>query len=242
MRNKNLKAFGIVFVCFLFLSGAVGHAQSYYGQNQVKINSVTRTNMFFGGNILVTGESAPNITIALTIEQENSSFSYFIKTNADVQGNWVANFDQLLKSGKYYVTATAQDYQGNILGQAKSGPVEIKGSLAFMVFGFSFLIIILLTGFVGGWYISRVAEIKRYRRILISQRDILASYNVLRNDIDKVIKNLDGEKNEQWKVDDAKFFIKRTSENLEKMNKYVVKGVNIIGKYDIISKAYGKFK
>ena len=117
-----------------------------------------------------------------------------------------------------------------------------KGLLPAIIAIFSALVIVLLFAFVGGWYISKSAENKRYRRILSSQRDIIASYNVLKKDVDKAIKNLSGEKEEDWRIHEVKYLLENISGNLEKMNKYVLKGVNVIGNYDIISKVDNTIK
>jgi hypothetical protein len=119
-------------------------------------------------------------------------------------------------------------------GAVTYGPVKISGSFAFIVAVFSFLVVILTAGFVGGWYINKLAELKRVRRILISQRDIISSYNVLKNDVDKALKSSNSA--------ETNFLLQRISGNLEKMNKYVAQGVSIIGKYDIITKIDNFFK
>lgn len=76
----------------------------------------------------------------------------------------------------------------------------------------------------------------------MSQRDLVASYNVLKKDVDRLLKNLNGDKVDESKINDARFYLNRVSENLEKMNKYVVKGVNTIGKYDIKNKINNSLK
>ena len=230
----------IIFSCFLFFLAFEIGAQNasnlgILDEAQLKINSV-EVNKFFGGSVYVRGESLPNMTVFLSVKDEKDTFTYSIKINSDNQGNWLAKFSQPLKSGKYYIEAIAQDKNSFSSLPVRSELIDIKGPFALIIGIFSFLVIILLIGFVGGWYGSKLAEIKRYRRILISQRDIIASYNILKNDVDKALKNLSSEKIKEGKINETKFFLKRISENLEKMNKYVVKGVNIISKYDIINK------
>lgn len=232
MYRKFLKAFAIIFSCVLFFTGFSVFAQT----SQLKIISVNKDNMVFGGNVHVKGQAMPNATILLSVKDEKDAFAYTVKTNSDSQGIWSANFDQLLKSGKYYIEAVQEDSSGVALVSVKSGPIEITGSYAFIVSIFSILVIILAAGFIAIWYINKSAEIKRYRRVLVSQRDVVSSYNILKNDVDKALKNLAGDKAEEWKISESEFLLKRISENLEKMNKYVLRGISIIGKYDIISK------
>ena len=235
MLKNFSKALVIIFLCFLFLGWPLGRFKAGAQSTQLKITSVS-VNEFFLGNIYVKGESLPNMTIFLSVKDENDTFAYLIKTNSDSQGNWFAEFNQLLKNGKYYIEAVAQDRNGLLSLPVRSELIDIKGPFALIIGIFSFLVIILLVGFVAGWYASKLAEIKRYRRILISQRDIIASYNILKNDVVWALKNLSDDQIEERKISETRFFLKRISENLEKMNKYVVKGVNIISKYDIINK------
>jgi len=236
MQKKNYKAFSIIIFCFLLSTAFSVVAQvGPDSTNQLKINSV-KESIYLGTNIYVKGQSSPNIQIFLSIQDEKNSFAYSIKTKSNSAGNWSANFDQSLKSGKYYINAEQQDVNGSLISQVKYGPIQIKGSFAFIVSVFSFLVVLLLAGFVGGWYINKLAEVKRYRRIIISQRDIISSYGVLKNDVNRALKTLGEEKEQDWKITEAEFLLKRINENLEKMDKYVVKGVNIISNYDIIRK------
>lgn len=240
MDKKLSILFIIVFSFFLLLSAGATLAQGSYGQ--LKIISSTNNNTLLGTSIFVMGEASPNTTMLLSIKDDKDVFSYSIKTTSDSQGNWSANFDQSLRSGKYYIEAVEQDPNGYPIRSVRSDPIKIRGSFAFIVGIFSILVIILLAGFVGGWYINKLAETKRFRRILMSQRDIVASYNVLKKDVDRAREILHGTKEDKWKVTEADFFVKRIEENLEKMNKYVVQGINIIGKYDVITKINNFFK
>jgi len=239
MNRKFLKASAIFFLCFLFLgvSFSVG-AQS---ASQLKITSI-KQNVFLGTSIFVKGQSLPNDIILLSIKPEKEEFVYSVKTTSDSEGNWSANFDQSLKSGKYNVEAVETDQNGLQIASDTYGPVEIKGSFVFIVAVFSFLVIILLIGFVGGWYVNKLAEIKRYRRILISERDIISSYNILKKDVDLASRHLEDRKVDEGKINEIQFLLKRLGDNLEKMNKYVVKGVKVIGNYDIITKLEDMFK
>ena len=70
----------------------------------------------------------------------------------------------------------------------------------------------------------------------MSQRDLFASYSVLKKDVDRLLKNLSDDKLDKSKINDTRFYLNRVNENLENMNKYVWKGVHLISKYDIINK------
>lgn len=121
-------------------------------------------------------------------------------------------------------------------------PENAKGLFALIVGVFSFLVIVLTVAFVGGWYFSKWAEKKRFRRILMSQRDTVASYNIIKKDTEKALKALYGREFGDGKINEMEFLLRRIDDNLEKMNKYVVEGIKIIGKYDIINKIYNENK
>ena len=93
--------------------------------------------------------------------------------------------------------------------------------------------VILTVTFVGGWYVNQLAESKRNKRIVLAQRDIIASYSILKKDVEQALKALAGNQPAEGKVNEAKFLLDRINENLEKMNEYVIKWVKIINKYDI---------
>jgi len=231
MNRKFFKTLVIVFFCFMFLPGLAVNAQS----GQLKITSVKNNISLFGTNISVAGEANAGQAILVGVKSTKDGFVYSTKTSADSSGNWTVTFNQSLKGGQYNIEAASLGLDGSsVEGAVTYGPVKISGSFAFIVAVFSFLVVILTAGFVGGWYINKLAELKRVRRILISQRDIISSYNVLKNDVDKALKSSNSA--------ETNFLLQRISGNLEKMNKYVAQGVSIIGKYDIITKIDNFFK
>ena len=239
MFKKIYKTFVIVFLCFLFLPVFKIGAQAInspviIGDNQLKITSI-HEGEFLGGSISVKGESLPNMTIVLTAKDEKDTFSYSIKTNSDAQGNWSTSFSQLLKSGEYYVEAAEQNPDGSLGEPVRSNLIYIKGPFALIIGILSFLVVILLFGFVIGWYASKLAGIRRYRRLLMSQRDIITYYNMLNGDVTTAIKNLSGIDIDNGKISETSFLLKQIGENLTKMKKYISEGIKMISKYDTIN-------
>jgi len=234
MLNKKFILASAIFCVFAFLP--VFSANAQYVESP-KIISASE-NFFSGNGILVKGASLPGLQITASVKDDRYNLIYSIKTNADGAGNWSAVFSQPLESGSYYVVATAQDSNGFESSPTMSGPINIKGPFALIIAIFSALVIILLSAFVGGWYFSKWMENKRYRRILMSQRDAITSYNVIKKDTEKALKALNSKDFSEGRINEMEFFLKRINDNLEKMKKYVVEGIKIIGKYDIMSKIY----
>jgi hypothetical protein len=237
----------IIFSCLLIPAsfGVIAQEESAppptLQYNLTTISSISE-NMFFGGIIFVEGKSVPDAKIILSVKDKNDTFIYSAIINSDQNGNWSAELDQPLKKDKYYVEAITQDDSGISTAPVRSDLIDVQGPFAFIIGIFSVLVIILLFSFVSILYINKAAEIKRYRRILACQRDIIASYNILKSDVDRAKKDLNDGKIGEQKINEMKFFLNRVSDNLEKMNKYVVQGVNVIGKYDIINKINDIFK
>ena len=229
----------IIFSCVFFLAvGTSAQAQNTAGifqDNQLKI-TLAGESAFLGGSIYVKGQSSPDTVILLSANDENNTFSYSIKTVSNADGNWSATFTQLLKSGNYYVQAISQNSNGSSSLPVRSAIIRVKGPFAMIIGVLSILVIILLLSFLIGWYASKLAQIKRYRRIAISHRDITSYYNIINNDVVKAMKNLSADKMEEGKISETVFLLKNIKENLDKLNKYGLKGIKVIGKYDIINK------
>ena len=128
-----------------------------------------------------------------------------------------------------------------ILLSSASGP-EALHQLSLIIQIFSVLLVFFLIIFTAGWFIRRSAQEKRYRRILMSQRDAVASYNVIKTDVEKGLKSLAEKRFDEASANEIEFLLKHINENLEKMNKYVVSGIKSIGKYDIVENINNKFK
>ena len=234
MPNKKFIIAFAAFCVFAFLPALPAIAQYVESPKIISAGE----NFFSGRGISAKGTSLPGLQITASVKDDKDNLIYFIKTKADDSGNWSAVFSQPLESGAYYVVATAQDSNGFESSPTMFGPINIKGPFALIIAIFSALVIILLFGFVGGWYFSKWMESKRCRRIIMSQRDAITSYNVIKKDAERALKTLSSKDFSEGRVNEMEFFLKRINNNLEKMNKYVVEGIKIIGKYDIMSKIY----
>lgn len=239
MPNKKFIIALAVFCAFAFLPFQNAMAQYV---TSPKIISATE-NIFSGKGISIKGTAGPGLQITASLKDSRDNLIYSIKTNADSNGNWAAAFDQPLETGAYYVVAIARDANGLESPPTMAGPINSRGPFALIIGVFSILVVVLLSAFIFGWYVSKYMENKRYRRILMSQRDTVASYNVIKKDTEKALRIIHNKDFSEGRMTEIEFLLNRTNENLEKMNKYVVEGIKIIGKYDIMSKIYkNKYK
>ncbi len=244
MYKKFLKTLAIILSCLLFFLtfglGARGasNPEVPLGSAQNVPLKVTHISgdIFKGGTIFAIGESSPYALIYIRVKSDKGAFIYSANIGADYQGNWSAELDQPLKDGSYYIEAVAKNENGALSSPVRSESVYVTGPFAFIIGGLLVLIIILSIGFVCGWYIAKSREIKRYKRIITSQRDINLSYNIIKGDIDGALKCLNyfqaGHYKEKGKINEALFLLGRAGEDLKKTGEYILHGVSAIGKYD----------
>jgi len=209
-------------------------------EKDLKIDSV-QDRGFPAMGIIVSGESPLNSDVIVVVKNEEGTVFYSVKAELNKEGNWNVKFNQLMESGNYYIEASAYK-NGELLSSVSWGLVKIKGSFKMIVGLFSVLVIFLLGLCLIAWYYGKATEKKRYSRIIISQRDIISSYNIFKNYVFRGVQVISDAKPETWKISEIKFILDRMSENLEKMNIYVVKGIDNIGRYDFINKLYKKIK
>lgn len=229
----------IPLLVLLFFAPVAASAQTAAPAQNLTITSIAE-NMWSGKGVSVKGTFSPLQSVILGLYDSNNNLIYSISTISDANGNWAGNFDQPLKKGAYYVVALPG--AGNILSPVRSKTINTSGPFSLIILIFSVLVVLLALAFFSGWYADKLAEIKRYRRILISERDVASFYNIIKKDIEKSLENMSGKEINEAKASETKFLLARTNENLEKMNKYITKGIETISKYDIIKNISNIFK
>jgi len=199
----------------------------------------TSTNVFVGeGGLFVNGKSTPNSSVILDVIDEKESVFYNFKTNSDENGIWSMKIDSPLKKGTYYVLATAQDTRGALSLPVKSDAVFVKDRPILTIFGFGItysmliviLLIILVGGYIIGWYSNKLLNRQRQRRILISERDVTSSFNVMKKDVTKALKNWEDGKLENHELTEIEFLLKHINDNIDKLQKYIISGIKDIGR------------
>lgn len=220
----------ITLFCLFLLLPCFADAKAY-----LEITSV-HENIFSGKGVYVEGVATPGDFVSSGIYDADDNLIYTLKTTVDAQGKWFVSFDQPLKNGSYYIQSKIQDSGGASLVSVKSAPISVRGPFAFIIAIFSILVIFLTTVFLVIWYLSKRAEVRRCRRILISERDIASAYEVMKNDAQTALAKISSGKSDGTTIRETEFLLERINENLEKMNKYITKGINILSKYDIIGK------
>jgi len=199
----------------------------------------TSTNVFVGeGGLFINGKALANETVILDIRDTKNNLIYSFKTNSDDSGVWALKIDSPLKKGNYYIEATSQDSRGALSLPVKSDQISVQERPIMVIWGFNityiqliiFLVIVLVLGYAIGWYSNRMATGQRQRKILISQRDVSASFNVIKRDVEKALKTWDDGKLEPYEITQIEFLLKNINENIEKLQKYIISGIKDIGR------------
>jgi len=198
----------------------------------------TSANVYVGeGGLIINGTSLAGVSIILNIRDQKDNLIYNFTTNADEKGNWAMKIDSPLKKGIYYIEVTAQDSKGALSYPVKSDAIKVQERPIMVLWGFNvtyielviFLLFILIGGFGAGWYFNKLTNSQRQRRILISQRDVSAGFNVIKKDIEKIIKSWDDKKIEEFELTQMEFVLKDINGKIEKLQKYIIMGIKDIG-------------
>lgn len=199
-----------------------------------KIVSLT-TNLFSGeGGLVISGTSITKALINIDIKDSKGNVVYSLKTNADDAGTWAMNIDSPLKNGTYYIEVVAEDSRGASSFPVKSSNIKVSTKPILVIFGFNFtavhIIIIIIIIFIAGWYSSHLVSAQRNRKILISQRDVSASFNIIRGNVSKAMKSWSDGKVDEREISEIEFLLKETNNSLDKLEEYIIKGIKDIGR------------
>jgi len=202
-----------------------------------KIFSVSSTTYVGEGGLIISGTSLATASVILNVRDEKDNLMYSFTTNSDDKGNWAMKIDSPLKKGTYYIEVIAKDSRGASSLPVKSDLIKVEERPIMVLWGFNItyaeliiiLIIILIGSYVFGWYSNKLINNQRQRRIVISQRDVAASFNVIKKDIEKAINHWDDGKLEGFEITEVEFLLKHIDENIDKLQKYIISGIKDIG-------------
>lgn len=91
------------------------------------------------------------------------------------------------------------------------------------------LITLLIGCGILGWYVGVKGKEKRRRRIFIAERDILASFGILKKDVDGLLKKYNGgDTVSEQGAREMKSVLKRIAETIDENQQYVVQNVEEI--------------
>ncbi|MHB9019409.1 MAG: cohesin domain-containing protein [Minisyncoccota bacterium] len=183
--------------------------------------------------LLVRGSGLSNSITLLSMVNSDGVVSARASTRANETGEWEYSFSDTFQNGKYKIVAVSQDDRGalslptefvNVVVKAK--PIFKIGAFELNLWGIIILLALLLIGsFISGYYFFKMKVSKIGRKIFITKQDVIKVTDMIKKDIEnlkKAVKTAD-------KFDDE-FVIKELEENIEKIDKYIQKEIESIGK------------
>lgn len=112
------------------------------------------------------------------------------------------------------------------LALAATFKVLLKGNpLIFLV---ALLTIILIGSFFLGRYLFVRVEKQINRKTILSERDVVASYNVIKKDIERMSKIINNGKIKEGNINELRVRLKRVEDNIDELEKYIIKGIKEI--------------
>jgi len=183
--------------------------------------------------LLVKGSGLPDVITLLSVVKSDGTVSARASARADEAGEWEYSFSETLQNGNYEIVVRSQDDRGALSLPVEFGNVVVKakpilkiGSFELNLWGIIVILILLLAGsFISGYYFFKLKANKISRRITITKQDVIKVTDMIRQDMEnlkKAIKTKD-------KFDDE-FALNGLEENIEKIDKYIQKEIEGIGR------------
>lgn len=192
--------------------------------------------VYFGveGGLIVKGTALQGVDVILSVDKAIGGLVAQGTAHSDADGNWDFVFDEPLAVGKYDISAQAKDQRGALSLSVKydkqvkvqNPPIIKLGSVEIGAGGSAIiLLLILIAGFgVGYWYFTE-KQARLSRKIALTGRDASQLQKMISDDLDKLSKRFD-----EINVAEQKFIIGRISENIKKIEKYILKEIEEINK------------
>lgn len=183
--------------------------------------------------LLVRGAGLPNSITLLSIVKPDGTVSVRASTRTDKTAQWEYSFSETLKNGKYKIIAVSQDDRGAISLPSEPVDVVVKIKPIFKIGVFELnllgiiiiLVILLISSFISGYYFFRVKSERIDRKIFITKQDVIKVTDMIRKDMENLKKAL--KTKEKF---DEEFAIKELEENIAKIDKYIQKEIESIGR------------
>ena len=148
-------------------------------------------------------------------------------------GNWEAVIDQPLKSGRHILEVIAQDKRGALSLPVLSDVFKVRARPLFTIGGigitqfwfFIGLIAILILGFIGGYITHHLWRVQLRRKVVVAERDIATVFNIIKGDLDKMLRNYGDKKIDEREAAEMETLLKKLKADIEKMRKYVTDNI-----------------
>jgi hypothetical protein len=137
-------------------------------------------------------------------------------------------------AGKHRVVVQAIDQAGNttesraIVQVAAPALITIGGIRITQFWFFITFIVAICAGVFLGWYLGRKEREQRMRRAVIAERDVQASFGIIKKDVDNLLRKYNDDKISEQEAQEMKVMLKHIVGTIEKNTRYVVQNIEEI--------------
>ena len=153
----------------------------------------------------------------------------------DKNGNWAISTDLPRQLGTYYAEVVVQDKRGALSLPVKSEfrvrtrPLFVWGVLEVTTGGLAvFFALLLVGGFLAGYFLQKLQKEQRGRKAIVAQRDISIIFGLLWKDIDKMLEDYSDGAISESEAKEIEYYLKRMKDNLTKMKRFMSQNVEEI--------------
>lgn len=201
------------------------------------IDSVSREVIFDEENILIRGVALPNQVVKLAFKKRNGVVTMEKEVVVNEAEKWEAQFEQPIRPGKYFVEAKAVDQRGAQSLVVVSESVLVKQKPLLTIAGlditqfwfFTILINLLVIAGSLGFFSHHLWRKQLRRKIVVAERDIATVFNLIKNDLDNLLRNYGDKKIDEREAAEMETLLKKLKIDIEKMKKYVSENIEEIG-------------
>lgn len=200
------------------------------------INPIPKDTYIGEGALQFSGSSSPDTKIELLIKNQSGEIVAKGEGQTLDSGVWNVSVSSLVIAGKYTATVTAIDGRGARSLPVISSEIRLRQRPLFVFLGLEItavflsiaLFIILILGFLAGWFVSKLNKERRANFAIIAQRDISTVFGLLEKDINKMLADFEDGKITAEEEKEIEYYLSRMKENMSKMKGYLTQNVDEI--------------
>lgn len=186
--------------------------------------------------LTVKGTALPDADILLRVQRTLNGEGRIATEDivrTDTSGNWDFTLSRPLRNGTYVVFARSRDARGALSLEVESAEIRVKSKPIISAGPFQlgrggaalFLLLVLAFGFGGGVWFYRERQKKLALRVSFAELEIAKIFSLLRDDVARLVNARKSESPAE-----EEYAIKKLDENIQKMERYLKKGVEKIRK------------
>lgn len=183
------------------------------------------------GGVTVKGTALPNIDVLVSLVSSAGSVAGKGTARSNENGNWEFLFTDSLKNGTYKVKAISQDERGALSVEVESENISVTSKPIIQIGNLKLgkggamlvLLLVIVTGFVGGFLFYKKRQEKVNLRVLTAESDLDKLTKIVKDDFKKL-----EEAHATPATADDEFMLKKMEGNINKMETYLKKGIKKI--------------